>query len=336
MEKGKKNKKKKVLCEDEYFILDALHYVGAKDDDALGPLLLLNQDKGKKLEHAKKLRKYLEFKGKYITYQNILSKSFQITTPREQYYPCEMYVKYLGEDTEQLSKNKIYHVEMVFGDDEYYLIKCDDNCMWEFNAEIFEIQKVSEFIYIGSENEDGSSRISDGFVVGEKYKVEFFKMGKYICQNGLGCMLDEVEPVGFQAKEPGRPIPFEKFDDALKTLIYALEFGRIHQLSIHIHPECEYISQTGKKEFHTKSEIIKHLQKISAAQLESDIFIDCALATITESAETNKFPVDTRCFAIYEEDGCKDVVFVTLSDDNKYITGIYILNEFYKFKLDED
>lgn len=41
------NKKKKVLCEDEYFILDALHYVGAEGDDALGPLLLLNQDKGK-------------------------------------------------------------------------------------------------------------------------------------------------------------------------------------------------------------------------------------------------------------------------------------------------
>ena len=336
MEKEKENKRKKVLCEDEYFILDALHYVGAEGNDALGPLLLLNQDKGKKLVHAKKLRKYIEFKGKYITQQNILSKSLQITTPREQYYPCEMYVKYLGEDTEQLSKNKIYHVGMVFGDDEYYLFECDDKRRREFSADLFEVQKVSEFTYIGSENEDGSSRISDGFVVGERYKVESFKMGRYICQNGLTCMLDEVEPIGFQAKEPYMPLPFETIDDALKTLIYALEFGRIHQLSIHIHPECEYISQTGKKEFHTKAEIIKHLQSVSVAQLESDIFIDCALATITESAETNKFPVDTRCFAIYEEEGCKDVVFVTLSDDNKYITGIYILNELYKFKLDED
>ena len=73
-EKEKENKRKKVLCEDEYFILDALHYVGAEGNDALGPLLLLNQDKGKKLAHAKKLRKYIEFKGKYITQQNILSK----------------------------------------------------------------------------------------------------------------------------------------------------------------------------------------------------------------------------------------------------------------------
>ena len=331
----RENKKKKVLCEDEYFILDALHYVGAKGNDVIGPLLLLNQDKEKKIEYVKKLRKYIEFKGKYITQQNILSKSFQITTPLEQYYPCEMYVKYVGEDTEQLTNNKIYHVEMVFGDDEYYLLECDENCMREFNAELFEIQEVSEFIYVGSENKDSSNFITDGFVVGEKYKVKSFKMGRYICQNGLDCMLDEVEPTGFQTKKPTTPVPFEKFDDALKALIYAFEFGRIRQLSIHIHPDCEYISQSGEKEFHTKAEIIKHLQKVSALQLERDIFIDCALATITESQENNKFPIDTRCFVIYEEDGCEDVVFVTLSDDNKYITGIYVLNEVYKFKLDE-
>lgn len=45
MKKGNKNKE--ILCEDEYFILDALCYVGAKDDAVLGPLLLLNQDKEK-------------------------------------------------------------------------------------------------------------------------------------------------------------------------------------------------------------------------------------------------------------------------------------------------
>ena len=331
---GKEDKKKPILCEDEYFILDALKYTGAKRNDAVGILLFLNQDNEKKLEHAKKLRKYIEIKGKYITQQNILSKSFQITTPREQYYPCEMYVKYKGQNTEQLTNNKIYHVEMVFGDDEIYLIKCDDNHFWEFNAEFFEIQKVSEFIYTGSKNEDGTSRLSRGFVVGEKYEVTSLKMGKYTCSNGLECMLDEVEPIGFQPKEPPQPIPFEGIDDALKSLIRALEFGQIRQLSIHIHPECEYISQTAKKEFHTKTEIIKHLQDVAATQLEREIFIDCALATITKSAATNKFSIDDRCFAIYEEDGCTDVAFVTLSDDNKYITGIYILNEVYSFKFD--
>lgn len=332
----KDESKKKSLSEDEYFILDVLRYLGAEGNDVLGPLLLLNQDKENKLDNVKKLRKYIEFKGKYITQQDILAKSLQITTPREQYYPCEMYVKYIGETTEQLSNNKIYHVEMVFGDDEVYLIECDDKCLWEFAAELFEIQKVTEFIYVGSKNEDGTSRISDGFVVGKKYEVISFEMGKYVCQNGLECMLDEIEPVGFQAKEPRQPVPFNCVDDALKAIIRAFEFGRVHQLSIHIHPECVYISQTGEKEFHTKRDIVKHLQKISAAQLESDIFIDCALATITESQETNKFSVDDRCFAIYEESGCKDVVFVNLSDDNRYITGIYILNEVYKFKLDED
>lgn len=246
-----------------------------------------------------------------------------------------MYVKYKGENTEQLTNDNIYHVNMVFGDDEIYLIKCDDNHFEEFNAKLFEIQKVSEFIYKGSKKEDGTSFISKGFVVGEKYEVTSFKMCEYICTNGLKCMFDEVTPVGFQTGEPLQPIPFEGVDDALKKVMNAMEFGEIHQLSINIHPECEYISQTGKKEFHTKTEIIKHLQDISEVQLKKDIFIDCALATITESQETNKFSVDDRCFAIYEEGGCENIVFVTLDDDNKYITGIYILNETYSFMLDE-
>ena len=36
----------------------------------------------------------------------------------------------------------------------------------------------------------------------------------------------------------------------------------------------------------------------------------------------------------YEEDVCKDVAFLTLSEDKVYITGIYILSEIYEFKLD--
>ena len=333
---GKEKNKKNLLCEDEQFILDVLLYLGAEGADALGPLLLLNQDKAKKAENAKKLRKYIELKGKYITQQDILEKSVQITTTREQYYPFEMYVKYIGDTIEQLSHNKVYHVEMVFGDDEYYLIECDYGILREFDAELFEIQKVTEFIYIGYENKDGTTRISDGFIIGRRYIVESFEMGKYICRNGMECEVYEIEPVEFRAKEPTLPVPFERVDDALKMVSRAFEFGSIRQLSIHLHPDCEYISQSGKKEFHKKGEIVKHLQNIASTQLENDIFIDCALATITESEKTNRFSVNDRCIAIYEEKGCEDVVFVTISDDNRYITGIYVLNEIYKFKLDED
>lgn len=331
---GNNEDKKEFLCEDERFILDVLRDICVEKDDVIAVILFLNQDKESKLENAKKLRKYIEFKGKYITYQNILRKSIQITMPWEQYYPCEMYVKYTGEKTEQLSNGKVYYVEMVFGDDEYYLIECDDGCMREFSAEMFDVQKVSGFKYTGSENDDGSIRISEGFVVGEEYEVKSFEMGKYTCENGLQCMLDEVEPIAFQKSEPITPMPYDGIDDALRATMRALEFGSVRQLSIHIHPECEYISQSGKKEFHTKKEIVKHLQRVSKAHLESDTFIDCALATITKTQENNKFSVGERCFAIYEIDGCRDVAFVILSEDNRYITGIYILNEIYEFKFD--
>jgi len=329
-------KKKSVLSDDEYFILDALRYVGAKGDDAVGPILLLNQDKKNKVEKTKKLRKYIEFKGKYITQQDILAKSFQITTPREQYYPCEVYVKYLGPTTTNLTNNKIYHLEMVFGDDEFYLIKCDNNRLREFESKWFEIQKVVEVIYIGSQNDEGTSRISEGFVIGEKYEVVSFATGKYTNANGAECWLDEVKPTKFQKKELVLPNPFENIDDALKMVVRALEFGEIRNLSEHLHPKCEYISNSGEKEFYNKNAIVKHLQYVSKTQLEKDVFIDCALATITESQETNKFPVGVRCIVIFEENGCKDIVFITISEDKRYIMGIYILNEYYKFKLDED
>ena len=329
------NGKNAMLTEDDYFIIDVLRYLGAKGDDVLAPMLLLHQDKERKIENTRKLRKYIEFKGKYVTQQDILAKCLQITTPREQYYPCEMYVKYIADTTEKLSNNKIYRVEKVFGDDEEYLIQCDDNNFRELNSGLFETQKVIEVIYTGSENEDGTKKTSKGFEVGRTYKVLSFKMGAYFCDNGYKCMLDEVEPTDFEKEEPKQLVPFEDIDDALRMVIRTLEFGRVHDLATHLHHNCKYISQASEKEFNTKTEIVKHLQRISNTQLEKDVFIDCALATVTECEKTNKFSVDDRCIAIYDENGCESVVFLTLSDDSRLITGIYILNELYKFKLDE-
>lgn len=327
--------KKISLSEDEIFILDVLRNITENKDDVIGPMLLLRENKENLSTNARKLRKYIEFKGRYVTYQDILNKSLQITVPIEQYYPLEMYAKYIGNTEEQLRSNQVYHVEMVFGDEEYYLIRLDNDAVFEFSAELFEIQEVSEFIYVGSENDDGTESVTDGFTVGERYKTLSLDKMYYTCENGLMCPFYEVNPIDFRKRKAKLPNRFENVDEALSLLRRAFEFGSIRELSKHLSDDCKYVSVSSGKTFHTRKEIVKHLQYVAKTQLSDCTFIDCALATITKSQESNKFSVGDRCIAIFEKDGCRDVVFVKLSEDNRYITGIYILNEYYEFQFDE-
>ena len=325
---------KSPFTEDEYFIFDALKYVGAEKDEFIGILALLNDNEKNSADCKAKLVKYLKLKGKYITLQDILKMSHRLTRDREQYYPCEMYVKYIGETTEQLTNNKVYHVEMVFDCDEIYLIRCDNLSVREFSAELFEVQRVTKVEYVGSTDEDDEERITIGFEKGKIYSVDSMRVGQYTCEGGIKCMLDEVVPVEFVLAEKKEPSPLKDIDEAILFLRDALEFNSLHLLIPHLHPNCKYISQPGKREFNTKKEFIECWRRVGKAQVEQDFFVDCAIGTVTKSDETNMFPVGTRCVAMYEEKGCADVAFVTLSEDKRYITGVYVLNEYYEFQLD--
>ena len=141
-------------------------------------------------------------------------------------------------------------------------------------------------------------------------------------------------PVEFVPAEKKEPSPLKDIDEAILFLRDALEFNSLHLLIPHLHPNCKYISQPGKREFNTKKEFVECWRRVGKAQVEQDFFVDCAIGTVTKSDETNMFPVGTRCVALYEEKGCADVAFLTLSEDKRYITGIYVLNEYYEFQLD--
>ena len=325
---------KSPFTEDEYYIIDALRYVGASKEEFMGTMLLLNEDKERSDEIKAKFVKYLKLKGKYVTQQDILKMSQRLSLKREQYYPCELYVRYLGETSEGLTKDKIYHVDMVFDCDEVYLIRCDDLRVRELSSALFQDQKVTKIEYVGATDEDGKERITIGFEKNKVYKVESTRMGEYTCEGGIKCMLDEVVPVEFEKAEEKKPRPLRDMEEAIRILRDAIEFNSLHLLAPHIHPNCKYISQPANKEFNTKHEFIERWRKVGEAQLEQDFFLDCAIGTVTKSDETNMFPAGTRCIAMYEEDGCKDVAFLTLSEDKVYITGIYILSEIYEFKLD--
>ncbi len=321
-------KPKHNFTDDEYFIMDTLHYVNAEKDNFIGVMLILGNDEEQSDMHKSKMVKYLKCKGKYITEQDILKKAHQITRKREQYYRPEIYVKYIGETTEHLTKDKVYEVRNVFGCDESFVLCCDDDSLQEVSAELVEWQDVTKIVYIGCEEDDGTISVTEGFELNKTYNVEPFSMGQYKCDNGLSCWFYETYPVDFQKTPIYEPEPFENIDEALRFLRDAIEFGDLNNLSHHLHPECEFVSQLSGKKLNSKIAFIKHFREIAQKQLECDVFCDCDLGTLDEVPCDSKFPIGTRCIVSFGENDY-DVCLITLNEKQNYITRVDIFSEQY-------
>lgn len=220
-----------------------------------------------------------------------------------------------------------------YNNDREFLIEHDDGEQEIYDAALFEKVDVCEVRYVGRENDDGKVTITDGFVLGNTYSVRQFKGGKYLCENGLECWLDEGEPTKFEPAKSITARPFRNSDGPLKLLRQSLEFGQHSSLENRLAPTCEYISQDADIEYHNSIEIMEHLRKVSDYQLEHDIFLDCALATVTETAVDSRSPSGQRCLPFYIDSELVAIAFTT--EENGNITGIYILKEGYKFDLDE-
>ena len=318
------------FTEDERFIMDVLNYVGASKDNFLGVMTLLNDDEEQSATYTAKLAKYLKYKGKYVTEQDILKKLTQIMHKREQYYPRDMYVRYLGETTEKLTNNEIYQVGMVFGCDEFFLIQCDDNTCEEFSAELFEMQEIEMVEYVGFEHDNGEITITDGFELNKTYEIERLNMGKYEFTNGLKCWFYEVEPVTVRKASIYIPQPFENIDEALRLLRDAIEYGKLKTLSPYLHPDCEYISQPANRKLNTKLAFIKCWREVAENQLARDIFSDCDFGTLIEVPEDSKFPVGTRCVIDFGDKN-PDIFLVRLNEEGNFITGIYVYDRDYLY-----
>lgn len=318
------------FTEDERFIMDVLNYVGASKDNFLGVMAFLNDDEEQSATYKAKLVKYLKHKGKYITEQDILKKTHQITRKREMYSRPEIYVKYIGETTKQLTKDDFYEVETVYGCDESFLIRCDDDTFNEFPVELFELQEVTKIEYIGVEEENGEISVTEGFELNKTYNVEPLDKMQYKCDNGLNCWFYETFPVDFQKAREYVPQPFNNFDDALRLLRNAIEFGDLILLSSHLHPDCEYISQPANRKLNTKLDFIKCWREVAENQLARNIFSDCDFGTFTEVPEDSEFPTGTRCVIDFGEKS-HDIFLVRLNEEGNFITGIYVYDRDYLY-----
>lgn len=324
-----------MLSELEKDIITIMAEMDADKGAMLGVISMLDEaaDESQKEKYADKLLKYILAKGKYIKVEDIITKALQICTGCEHYMPPNMYVKYIGENTGMLMNGEFYQVLVSYNNDREFLIEHNDGEQEIYDAALFEKMDVCEIRYIGRENENGEIVTTDGFVLGHIYPVYQFKSGKYLCGNGLECWLDEGEPTKFEPARPVPILPFRTADGPLRLMRQAMEFGRHSSLENSLASACVYISQNADIEFHDSVSIMEHLRKVSDYQLEHNIFLDCALATVTESVAGNRFEPGQRCLPFYIDGNLEAIVFVT--EENGLINGIYILNEAYKFDLDE-
>ena len=316
-------------------ILTVMDTLNADEGAMVGVLSMLGEaeDECEKEEYAKKLLKYIRAKGKYVTIQDILSKALQICTGCEKYIPPNMYVEYIGESSEELTSHSYYQVIVSYNNDREYLIENDNEQQIVYDASQFMKVDVREIRYTGHESDDGDLEVTEGFSVGAVYTVKQFKRGKYLCDNGLECWFWESIPTKYVPSIPEAPRPFRTADGALKLIRQSLEFGQHRQLENSLDPACEYISQDANLEYHDAESIMDHLRKVADYQLEHDVFIDCALATVADSAAGNRFGPGQRCLPFFINGELAAIVFVT--EDSGTITGIYVLSEPYEITLDE-
>ena len=324
-----------MLYEAEKGIIAIMKEIGAENDAIYGIITMLSNSVGRRTreECGEKLLKYFMAKGRYLTVQDALAKTMHICHERNQYLPHKMYVKYTGESTKELTFGKYYEVGVSYDNDRWFLIVSDSGDTAEYDAKLFEKSDICEIEYVGEEHEDGTITVTDGFEIGELYEVEAFRRGKYICKGGKECRFYEGSPTRFKKSPPPEVVPFRISDGALKLIRRTLEFGEYSELEDRLDPFCEFICQPSNTEHHDANSIIDYLKDTCNYQLENDIFLDCALATVTWSKEGNRFGAGSCCIVVYIDGKADMAVFV--KEEKGIIKGIYMLTEDCDFELDE-
>ncbi|MBQ3102945.1 MAG: hypothetical protein IJC58_01530, partial [Oscillospiraceae bacterium] len=286
----------------------------------------------KKEENAVKLYKYILSKGDRITPDDIATKCLHVCLPQERSMPSHAYVRYMGDTTEKLVNGSVYLVSMSYDNDRSYLVVDETKGKNVYPGKYFEKMDVSKIRYRGYEADDGSIKAGPGFAIGETYAVREFKGSTYTCEDGFRCETDEADAIDFIPARPRELPPFSHKDDALHCLRYAVEFGQYSHLENRLSPACEYLSQDSGLTLTGPEDIISYMKKAAARQMEKDIFLSCSFATVTKSAEGNRYGVGERCLAIHSGEHLIALAFA--ENTQSQIHGIYLLKEPYEFEMD--
>jgi len=321
-----------MLSEVEKALIFKMGELGTEQGMIIGVICLLAEDEAKREENAIKLYKYILSKGDRITPEDIATKCLHVCLPQERAMPSHAYAKYVGESTASLISGSVYQISMSYDNDRAYLVVDENKEKNVYPGKDFVKMDVSKIRYRGYEDDNGTTKAGPGFTIGEVYPVREFKGSTYTCEDGFCCESDEADAVDFVPARPRELPAFAHKDDALHCLRYAVEFGQYSHLENRLLPDSTYSSQDSGLELCGVEEILEHMKKATARQMEHDLFLSCSFATITKTTEGNRYTAGERCLAIRSGERLISLAFV--ENDEKHIHAIHLLKEPYEFELD--
>lgn len=279
----------------------------------IGVILLTRTEEKQRI-----LKKYVAFKGKYLTASDLLGYAKRLKGEKPKYYPPNMYVKYIGKSDSHLKNGSYYRVGIVFGiaEDEYLVeLEGDDRIICKSNN--FEQSIPTKIYYTGLEKKNGEIETEDGFEIGKEYEIEeYLGNGIDYIVNGKKCRCFFVEPTVFKKKPPVEKRAITQ-KEAVNAVMRAIEFKDIKSLYQMLDESSVYNSFSVGRYIRGRDDIIEYFENIADNMLEKEVFADCYYQEDTDEETEDTFYIE---YSYNDSDKCK----VAIND--KYITRITIGN----------
>lgn len=279
-------------------------------DTITGVFLLLT---GKR--ERKKLLSYAEFRGNRNNESDLLSYAMflrQQKGEREQVMPFGLFARYIGETNSELTKDKIYRIDVIYGVcEDVYLLVNDNNKQKEYPASSFLLQKYKTVVYDGSKKK--------GFHKGQQYKVEKFHHSARIhLENDLVCEIYEVEPVEFEDDNREKELKEIKYDEILNDVRRFFEFNDIKEIYDRLDDKTQYIYGPKDNWITGRDKIIEHFTQEVQNRLKKGINIICEEVVVTDDDEFLNVQKGLKFLALF-------------SSDNEYTDSIFV--EYDKYHI---
>lgn len=271
----------------------------------------------------KKLFKFIKEHIKYVRENEIISIASVLHSAREQYIGQNLWVKYIGETTDELTKDAFYQVGYVYNADEIYKVINDKKHKKEYSSSLFIVQQATkvevEYLEKPFENEK-----LDGIEKDKVYNVVDREGGLLILDNGCKCLDFRTNYIDFEDKPIKTTIKKQSKEELLRLYGLFLRFNHSSHIKEYIREDCKYDSMWGGKKLEGKQNIIDANRETFNACIKRGIFYDFFLATIIETGNEKEIPVGTPCLAIADEDDLKCIVIIDI-DEVGYIYNIKLL-----------
>lgn len=261
----------------------------------------------------KKLLSYAEFRGNRNNESDLLSYVFflnQQKGQREQVMPFGLFARYDKRTNSELTKDKIYKIDVLYGvREDVYLLVNDNNEQKEYPASAFVLQKYKTVVYDGPKKK--------GFHKGQQYKVEkFHHSARVHLENDLVCEIYEVEPIEFEDDNSEKELEEIRYEELLNDVRRFFEFNDIKEIYDRLDENTQYIYGPKDKWITGRDKIIEYFSKEAQIRLKRGINIICEEVVATDNDEFLNVPKGLKFLALF-------------SSANEYTDSIFVEHDKY-------